>query len=393
MFDHRPFDEIDEASVRDLISNKIPESSSVEYKQATYGSSDSNKKEFLKDISAFANSTGGHLVIGIRADEGITIDVSPLQDINVDAELQRLESMVHDGLEPRVQGIRMKRVETHAGPVIVIRVPRSWNPPHRVRYARSNRFWARNSAGKYEIGVEELRSLFFQKINIEDRAKEFIRARTEELQAHDGLVPLQWGNGSLVIHLLPLPDFGAGTVFDMVAAREQRAYLPTLGIDATSVRLNLEGLCNHSPNRRIAYTQLFRNGAIEAVLTGIGIETRESKADQLPAFISGPPLGKWLIDAVPRYVTALRNIGANSPVLLSISMADVQGLRLEPGTSSFPNNVVFDRMHMIIPPVTIDTLAEEVSTIEAIREVLDIVWNAFDYDRCSLFTQDGEWTG
>ena len=52
--------------------------------------------------------------------------------VNPDTELQRLESLARDGIEPRIVGLQMKAVSvTGDGIVFVIRVPKNWNPPHR----------------------------------------------------------------------------------------------------------------------------------------------------------------------------------------------------------------------------------------------------------------------
>ena len=53
------FDAIDEEDLNELIEAQVPEGLRIEYKQREYGKSDSDKKELLKDISAFANSQGG----------------------------------------------------------------------------------------------------------------------------------------------------------------------------------------------------------------------------------------------------------------------------------------------------------------------------------------------
>jgi hypothetical protein len=46
------------------------------------------------------------------------------------------------------------------GTALVIRIPKSRNPPHRVRTLNTNRFYVRNSGGAHEASVEELRALF-----------------------------------------------------------------------------------------------------------------------------------------------------------------------------------------------------------------------------------------
>lgn len=147
MLANKEFDEIGESDLRQLVEAGVPEGRLVEYKSAAYETGDAGTKEFLKDISSFANSSGGHLIIGMQEAAGGAYALTPLMDIDPDRELQRLENLVRDGLEPRVVGIRMKSIPIDGGYVFVIRTPKSWNPPHRVSARGRNRFYARTSAG------------------------------------------------------------------------------------------------------------------------------------------------------------------------------------------------------------------------------------------------------
>ena len=60
----RNFDEISEADLQALIDTGTPEGIAIEYKRDSYGGSDADKKELLKDMSSFANTSGGHILIG-----------------------------------------------------------------------------------------------------------------------------------------------------------------------------------------------------------------------------------------------------------------------------------------------------------------------------------------
>src|SRR5262249_27127842 len=144
------FDAVSEAHLHDLVSTGVPEGVLIEYKRTTYGGSDADVKEYLKDVSSFANTHGGDLVIGIEEKGGLAKKVVGLTGVDPDKELQRLDSLARDGIEPRIVGIRMKAVSVSgAGVAFVIRIPKSWNPPHRVSARKTNRIYARNSTGAY----------------------------------------------------------------------------------------------------------------------------------------------------------------------------------------------------------------------------------------------------
>jgi predicted HTH transcriptional regulator len=59
---------ISEEDLRTLVDNSVVERKTLEYKQSLPGNSGADKKEFLADVSSFANASGGDLVIGVTED-------------------------------------------------------------------------------------------------------------------------------------------------------------------------------------------------------------------------------------------------------------------------------------------------------------------------------------
>ena len=69
------FDAISESDLLELIDGKVPEDHRLDYKRDIYGQSDKDKKELLKDVSAFANVSGGTIVIGIDEAAGVAAQI------------------------------------------------------------------------------------------------------------------------------------------------------------------------------------------------------------------------------------------------------------------------------------------------------------------------------
>lgn len=158
---NKPIGSIDEADLRALIADKVRESKTIDYKQSIPTNADSEKKEFLADVSSLANASGGHLIFGIVESSGLPTDLCGLEIQDPDAEIRRLENIIRDGIEPRIPGIQTFPVSISGGKVaIIIWIPRSWALPHMVTYQGQSRFYSRNSAGKYPLDVSELRALF-----------------------------------------------------------------------------------------------------------------------------------------------------------------------------------------------------------------------------------------
>lgn len=104
------FEAVSESDLAELVTGQVPEGLHLDYKRDTYGSSDSDKRELLKDVSAFANANGGHIVIGMDEIEGVASDLCGIRPPNIDDESSRLDQIIRTGIEPRIPGCRVKAV-------------------------------------------------------------------------------------------------------------------------------------------------------------------------------------------------------------------------------------------------------------------------------------------
>jgi len=170
-----------------LVAAKAPESRELEYKLELPGRSDSDKKEFLADVAAFANTVGGVLLYGVETerderggDTGIPLALRGVRMPNFDAELRRLAEILRDGLDPRLvpepvfQVVAMPRV---AQPVLALGISRSFASPHMLSYQRSGRFFRRSSVAKSQADVREIRAMFMEADAWAAEARKFCEGR------------------------------------------------------------------------------------------------------------------------------------------------------------------------------------------------------------------------
>jgi predicted HTH transcriptional regulator len=123
-----------------LLDNQVPEGKSLEYKQTLPAASDSDRKEFLADASSFANAAGGHLIYGIAESSGVPTELCGLDIGDPDAEIRRLESMIQDGIAPRIPSISTRAIPLASSRiVIIIQIPRSFASPHMVTFKGHSR--------------------------------------------------------------------------------------------------------------------------------------------------------------------------------------------------------------------------------------------------------------
>jgi predicted HTH transcriptional regulator len=114
--------DITQADIEALITNQVVEGKHLDYKRDTYGNKDDDKKELLKDVSSFANSGGGDLIIGMEETEGLPSKIVGMS-IDPDKEILRLESIIRTGISPRLPNCDIHPVKLAEGTyVIIIRI-------------------------------------------------------------------------------------------------------------------------------------------------------------------------------------------------------------------------------------------------------------------------------
>lgn len=387
-------DEVAEVDLAQLVTDSQHEGLNLEFKRDMYGTSDADRKEFLKDLSSLANSAGGHLVIGIGEDQGAAISVSPIAG-DSDAALQRLEQIARGGIEPRIVGIRMRAVPIAAGGfVYVIRIPRSWNPPHRVSFQNSNRFYLRSSAGAHEASVEELRAVFANGAEVHERIRNYVTERVRMVAEDEGVVPLARGHGAesrLAVHVIPFAAFSGGFQIDVLAAQSMADLLQPLG-STGNPRINFEGfMVVRTAEVAHGYTQVFRNGIVEA--TKVRAAVLRDEVFRIPARTFLEPIYARL----PSYIQALQALGVPPPYGVSISLIDVFGaiLGIDHLMMDFQNKI--DRPNLVLPMQVIPDYGSDASYRDAITPALDALWNAVGLPSVrhflANFNDRGEWTG
>src|SRR6266571_7938464 len=279
---NRPLEAIEESDLQALVDNQVSEHKTFEYKAVLPGNADGDKKEFLADVSSFANASGGDLIYGIKEQSGVPAELSGLELSDVDAEILRLESCIQKGIAPGLFRI----VETHpvALPTkqrhaIVIRIRKSWAAPHMMTFKNDAKFFSRNSRGKYQLDISELRSAFLLSETVAEHIRTFRTERLSNIIVGEAPEALDESAPKIVLHIVPFgafelstrPDLGLLTQVENVRLMEPlRLY--SGGFSAP--HYNFDGLLVSVQD---SYTQIFRNGSIESVDTSILSASREHR--------------------------------------------------------------------------------------------------------------------
>src|ERR1039458_1023263 len=236
------FKEIDEKALAALVASGACESRAMEFKQDLQVATDDQKVEFLSDVTALANSDGGDVVFGMRAESGVAKELVGLRNFVPDARVGQLENLLRDFVQPRLPGLQIEaRVLSNGNHALLVRVGRSFAAPHLVSDQGMTRFCGRNSIGKYDLDVQQLRSAFLGSEALSDRLRNFRLDRINRLVS--GNVPVALTTPHLlVLHLLPVvsarPDIRLGTAdlqklvdLGLLRPMESRSWGPSFNMD------------------------------------------------------------------------------------------------------------------------------------------------------------------
>jgi hypothetical protein len=375
---------ITEADLQELVNNHVREVKTIEYKQALPGNSDGERREFLYDVSSFANASGGDLIYGIKEVDGVASEVSGLQIDNIDNEILRMEGIIRTGIEPRIPGLSVHAVILEEkGVAIVIRVPRSFALPHVVKYGGIFKFYARNSGGKYQLDVAELRSLFALSETTAERIRNFRLERLGRIVT--GESPLLTNNNpKIVLHIVPIGAFDPAVRFDLSDLAREGGPKP-IGSGGWNHRYNLEGLLAYSHDREsvFTYTQAFHHGAIEAV------QASYIEADKQEHAIRATAIENAITKHVSQYINTQQAMGVEPPLFIMLSLLGVSGYRLSVSDYVPGDSHPIDRNDLIIPEVMMDEFG--LDTARVMKPIFDAIWNAGGYERDPNYDDKGNW--
>ena len=386
-------DQIAEEDLQALIDNLVLEGKTIEYKQSLPSNSDSDKKEFLADVSSFANASGGDLIYGIIEDrstgtpkalEGLTIE-------NVDQQISRLDSMIREGIKPRILGITIKPVNlSNSKMALVIRVLKSWVSPHRVSFKGHDKFYSRSTNGKYLMDVAELRVAFNLSETLTERIRKFRVDRISKIFANETPVPF-YDTAKIVLHLISIISFDPAQSYDIGKIASHPEKMRPIDCSGWNHRYNFDGFLTYSEDREgksHSYVQLFRNGIVEA-LEGSILKPRGAEK-----FIPSIIFERKIIESLSNYLTILKTLNVEPPIFLFLTLVGVRGYPMGVFTKTrmkIEENHTIDRDILLLPEIVIESY--DTDSKDALRPCFDSIWNACGFPRSLNYDDNGEYVG
>lgn len=383
---NKNLDKITLDDIKQLQDNAVAEGKTIEYKKLLPSNSDADRKEFLADISSFANASGGDLIFGITEEKGSPKSIDGVEVENVDEEIRKYENIIRDGIEPRITFLTHAINVSGRKFVFIFRVSKSWIGPHRVIYKGHDKFYSRNSAGKYTLDTHELKIAFTLSQTLAEQINKFKVERITQLFA--GNLPLPfYDGGKIVLYLIPLESFNPNYSIDLSAVINDPRKLRPIYCSGWNHRINLEGVLSYSGGRNDkshSYVQLYRNGIIEAVEGLILSADRERK------IIPSLTYELELLKSLAEFLKLERELGVNMPIVIFLTLIGVKDWEMGVSGNFWPEEYYkIDRDILQLPETIVESYDTEPKDI--LRPMFDLIWNACGYKRSLNFDEDGNW--
>jgi hypothetical protein len=392
------FSKISISDIQELITNSVAENKTLEYKQelriATVSSSDGEKKEFLADVSAFANTEGGDIIYGISEENSIPKDIVGIEIINTDELSRKIDSLMRDGLQPRfAYQIKILSISGNKY-ILLLHIEKSWNRPHRVILGGSTAFYARNSKGKYLLDTFELRDMFNISNTLLTKINSFKNERIMSILDGNAPVPISQ-KGNVILHFIPFDSFNPMQETDVKNLKEKSINLGLLYFDwGWNTKYNLNGCLLYSPaihDETISYdyTQIFRNGSIEAV-DGLLFSPHEVLSHFPEKNIPIYDFEKSILYYFLQVIGYFKSLNIQPPVYFSISLINVLGYSITENNSVYSSvwgKSVIDTDIVKLPESIINNF--DIKPESVLQPMYNIIYNACGQEKSNNFDEQG----
>jgi hypothetical protein len=361
-----------EQDLKDLIQDRIEESTRLEYKREV-DLSEKGKKEACKDVSAFANGQGGVIIYAIeeegRKDLGsIPKRIKPLTDASIK---ETLENVLLNGVCPKMT-FWIYPIQVKGGHCLIVHIPQSQST-HMVTLGKDNRYYIRRNFQSSPMTEQEVQAHYSQTSQAkEETDRQYYSERTK----------IEWEEPT--IQLVTIPLVKQSRLVD------PRKFSPkTFAEDAKGfLDTGLSWLYKLSGNEYAAtditddWSKIAFSGICEH------IDRPSLRSDGVKRFFSKDLLGD-LHDLLLHYGRVYATVGYYGPVKVYYRLANTKNGVLDlmdrppsrdrhratkdeflHDPDTFGENLLFDRLPIV-------------------HEIMDLVWIFFGFEGgCRFFNED-----
>jgi|GEM_PF-4148689 len=219
------------------------------------------------------------------------------------------------------------------------------------------------------------------------RMNSFHCQRVDALAA--GRSPLDKPEGGvLILHLIPRSCVQGRGRFDGAKLKEHGGTIPVLGEGIGCTRFNVDGFLQYAGKERVrAYSQLFRDGRLEAAMTGVALTV-----DRPPnrVLLRDTDCEMAVQQAVGEYLRFCKAMSLLPPVHLFSALVACSGVRVWTDRRFFDvSDHAIDRSPLMLPDIEIDSL--DADPTKLLRIWGDSLWQACGMLRSFNYDEAGNW--
>lgn len=257
----------DQNYVLNLLSGGARESRTLEYKSEFYEHGGKGNHELCKDVSAFANTNGGLIIIGVREEEDLP-KIEGVDPSEIGNQILRMNSTLVSKLDPRLGHIDFHPIKVEDKTILVIEIPASFQGPHRVNIDDRSWFYLRTASQVQTMDTIQIREAFLRSGDIFAVAKKFRAERITRIDAGAAYRNLARPT-KLILHVVPVAE-SRKYFFASVNEFPSSIKLPATDEFSAHRILNFDGATygfSNPPREVVQYVHLYRDGSVESVLS------------------------------------------------------------------------------------------------------------------------------
>jgi hypothetical protein len=374
-----------------LVTNCVTESIKLDLKRDNYRINNANAddkkkqcKELLKDTTAFANSQGGDIIIGIEEDNGAASTLIGFQVADADNLKRQMIDIIRNGTQPKIaftiHSVELSR-DRH---VFIIRIRQSNHGPHKVAYqGEPGTYWCRNSGGAHEMTAQEVGELARQSQSLRDKIEGIRKERVEAIARNETPVDLLTPQ-RMVFHFIPEMAFSGFEIKQQELVYFAQ-WMPMLhDVGGWSHDYNSDGMVTFDRDPGIptsGYVQLYRNGIIESVADDVTwfhpADTQKQTRWFSHNFIPTVPA------RIKNYFVLYGHLEVPPPVWFFMSFIGLDGSRV--WSKDFLRSVGKPIREKVLLTPGVEIADYEVEIESLFKPGVDKLWNAGGYSHCTAF--------
>jgi hypothetical protein len=267
-----------------------------------------------------------------------------------------------------------------AGPVEVLRVPRTTTGPHLVVFERHNRFYGRSNGGKFLFGIDDIRAVFNVSSDTAERAFRLRDARIAAVMAGD--TPVKAKGGALLLLVVPHGALSGTSQIDPKAVRMEQIPLPMSG--GANSGYVAEGVVLRADQ---GYSLVMRTGAVE------GVYDFYREANPEHRLVPTLKLEREVVRFTRQAVALLQALDVMAPYHVFVALLGMKEYPLAAptefsGVAYYERR--FDRDLLTLPDVVLPE-ADVSDLVARLQPMFDGMWQAVGY-RCDPYYDSGEAT-